>query len=179
MDEKRWFAVYTRPRWEKKVAELLDKKEIINYCPLNRVHKQWRDRKKVIHEPLFKSYVFVRVSAKEVTTVLETFGIVRFVTWLKKPAVIRDEEIQTIREFLCEHSNVQIEPIPFALNDSVRIIDGPLSNREGHIIGFNQSRVKVYLPSLGFIMSVEIDKAHVQLVKTFNLPTHSGNISTT
>ena len=57
-----WYAVYTKPRWEKKVADLLTKKQIENYCPLNRVLRQWSDRKKVILEPLFTSYVFVRIS---------------------------------------------------------------------------------------------------------------------
>jgi len=58
-DAKKWYAVYTRPRWEKKVSELVTKKKLTTYCPLNRVVKQWSDRKKVIFEPLFTSYVFV------------------------------------------------------------------------------------------------------------------------
>ena len=56
-----WFAVYTKPRWEKKVAAILEGKGIENYCPLNKVVKQWSDRKKIVLEPIFKSYVFVRV----------------------------------------------------------------------------------------------------------------------
>ena len=51
--EKKWYAVYTRPKWEKKVAELLSRKRIENYCPLNKSIKQWSDRKKTIFEPLF------------------------------------------------------------------------------------------------------------------------------
>ncbi|MBL0358846.1 MAG: UpxY family transcription antiterminator [Chitinophagaceae bacterium] len=53
--------MYTKPRWEKKVACLLDEKGIENYCPLNKVVKQWSDRKKVVLEPVFKSYVFVKI----------------------------------------------------------------------------------------------------------------------
>ncbi|MEI9958604.1 MAG: transcription termination/antitermination NusG family protein [Ferruginibacter sp.] len=56
-----WHAVYTKPRWEKKVAALLEARGIEYYCPLNKVVKQWSDRKKVVLEPLFKSYVFVHV----------------------------------------------------------------------------------------------------------------------
>jgi hypothetical protein len=51
--ETKWYAVYTRPRWEKKVAEILTDKKIENYCPLNKVVRQWSDRKKIVHEPLF------------------------------------------------------------------------------------------------------------------------------
>ena len=60
-DEKKWYVIYTRPRWEKKVASLLQAKAIEHYCPLNRVMKQWSDRKKIVLEPLFKGYIFVKV----------------------------------------------------------------------------------------------------------------------
>src|SRR5688500_10904022 len=104
--EKRWYAVYTRPRWEKKVAAALSKSEIENYCPLNKVERRWSDRKKIIEEPLFTSYVFVRASLKEQTVIRETDGIVNFVYWLGRPAVIRNEEIDLIKRFLNQHKNV-------------------------------------------------------------------------
>ncbi|MBP1652940.1 MAG: NusG antitermination factor, partial [Bacteroidetes bacterium] len=67
-----WYAVYTKPRWEKKVAESLIRKQVETYCPINRVTHQWSDRKKVVEEPLFKSYVFVRIPDTMKTTVRET-----------------------------------------------------------------------------------------------------------
>jgi Transcription termination factor nusG len=67
--EKKWFVLYTKPRWEKKIHQLLDAKEIENYCPLNKVSKKWSDRMKIVEEPLFKSYVFVKVSEEEQTKV--------------------------------------------------------------------------------------------------------------
>ena len=60
--QKKWFVVYTIPRWEKKVALLLQQKGIEHYCPLNKVTRQWSDRRKIVVEPLFKGYVFVKVS---------------------------------------------------------------------------------------------------------------------
>src|ERR1700759_2085013 len=56
---KNWYVVYTKPRWEKKVAKQLEQKKIEHYCPLNKVQRQWSDRKKIILEPLFSCYVFV------------------------------------------------------------------------------------------------------------------------
>ena len=99
-----WYAVYTKPRWEKKVAKLLDEKGIENYCPLNKVVKQWSDRKKVVMEPIFKSYVFVRVEDKEKFELKSISGILNFVHWLGKPAIVRDEDITTIRKFLNERA---------------------------------------------------------------------------
>ena len=74
-----WFAVYTKPRWEKKVARLLDEQGIENYCPLNKVVKQWSDRKKVVLEPLFKSYVFVRVAEEQKWELKKINGILNFI----------------------------------------------------------------------------------------------------
>src|ERR1700680_3793725 len=95
---KQWYAIYTRPRWEKKVTERLTRGKIETYCPLINVLKQWADRKKTILEPLFTSYVFVHISDTERILVKETDGIINFVHWLGKPAIVRDEEIEVIKK---------------------------------------------------------------------------------
>jgi len=97
---QKWYAIYTRPRWEKKVNGLLVQKGIEVYCPLNKVRRRWSDRIKTIEEPLFKSYVFVRISDEERTGVRMTNGVVNFVYWNGKPALIKEKEIQTIKLFL-------------------------------------------------------------------------------
>jgi transcription antitermination factor NusG len=69
---KKWFALYTKPRWEKKINTALLKKGIESWCPLQIIEKQWSDRKKIIEEPLFRSYVFVKISAEEKNNVLRS-----------------------------------------------------------------------------------------------------------
>src|SRR5882672_9281224 len=108
---KNWYAVYTRPKWEKKVAELLNRKNIDNYCPLQKSIRQWSDRKKTIFEPLFNSYVFVNVSETDHLRVKETDGILNFVYWLGKPAVVKGAEIEAIRALLFENQHVRLEKI--------------------------------------------------------------------
>ena len=66
---KNWYAVYTRPRAEKKVADALTKKKIENFSPINKVIRQWSDRKKIVYEPLFTSYVFIKVSELELSSI--------------------------------------------------------------------------------------------------------------
>ena len=100
--KKNWYAVYTKPRWEKKVAETLTNQKIHNYCPLNRVLRQWSDRKKFVYEPLFTSYVFVRVAERQLARLNQLDGILQVVYWLGKPAIIKEEEIEVIRQFLHE-----------------------------------------------------------------------------
>ncbi len=161
---KNWYAVYTKPKWEKKVAELLTKKNIINYCPVRKVNKQWADRKKIIDEPLFTSYVFVHVSAFEYVPTLETTGIFNFVQWLGKPAVIKSEEIDTIKHFLNEYQYVSVEKSIHS-HDKVRILQGPLMMLEGEVLEVKSKSVKVLLPSLGYHLIAEIEKTNIEKLK--------------
>lgn len=162
---KNWYAIYTKPRWEKKVNDLLVQQTITAYCPLNRVVRQWSDRKKVLHEPLFRGYVLVHVGANEMVKVKSTNGVISFVRWLGKPAVIRDEEIDTIRRFLNEHKSVGLEKAEVNVNDVVRIISGPLMEYEGSITAISKNKVKVYLPTLGYMMVVEVEKSNLEIVR--------------
>jgi transcription antitermination factor NusG len=166
--DKMWYAIYTKPRWEKKVASLLTRKNIENYCPLNKVQRQWSDRKKIVMEPLFQSYVFVNVSNLEQTLVRETSGVLNFVYWLQKPAVIREEEIEVIKRFLNEYHHVQVEKSTVNLNDKVRIIGGPLMMREGNVLEVKNKTVKVLLPTMGYTLVAEIEKINLEKVPVSN-----------
>src|SRR6476620_10072500 len=127
---KKWLAIYTRPRWEKKVSQLLIEKEVECYCPLNKVTRKWSDRMKVVEEPLFKSYVFVKVTDEDRTAVRMTPGVINFVYWEGKPAVIKEKEINAIKQFLNEYENVELKPIKLELNQRVKITKGPLMDQE-------------------------------------------------
>jgi transcription antitermination factor NusG len=161
---KKWYAVYTRPRWEKKVSDLLVRKHIENYCPLNKVVRQWADRKKIVLEPLFTSYVFVHTTPEEHLAIKQTDGILNFVFWLGQPAVIRDEEIDTIKQFLDEYQNVQLEKTNVNTHDRVRISSGPLMAQEGDVIEVRSKTVKVHLPCLGYVMTAEVAKTNVEVI---------------
>ena len=137
----------------------------MNYCPLNKVVRQWRDRKKIVLEPLFKSYVFIRISLKEHTEVLKTDGILNYVKWLNKPAVIRDEEIERIKEFLEEFRNVKVENTEIRVHDRVRISSGPLKEHEGDVVKVNGNTVKLYLPSLKIALYAEVEKSNIARIE--------------
>ena len=160
-----WYAVYTKPRWEKKVAQLLEEKGIVNYCPLNKVIKQWSDRKKLILEPLFKSYVFVRVEESAKWDLKKISGVLNFVYWLGKPAKIKDEEIETIRKFLNEFSDVKITELPsLQINSKVRVKQGVLMNYQGVLVEISGNRAKVNIQSMGVQLSAQFDKKNLELL---------------
>lgn len=156
-----WHAVYTKSRWEKKVADQLTKFEIENYCPLNKVVRQWSDRRKTVEEPLFTSYVFVKISTKDISKIRQVLGLVNFVYWLGRPAVIPEQEIIAIKEFLKNYKNVRVEPMHLATNDTVRILDGPFANIEADVISVGKKSIRVMLPSLRFYMTTEVEVSNV------------------
>jgi len=163
--ETKWYAVYTKSRWEKKVAEQLNNLNIENYCPLNKVVRKWSDRKKVIEEPLFTSYVFVKINEKQVNSLRCVFGLVNFVYWLGKPAVIQDAEIELIKTFLKNHNDVKIEQAHLNIHDKVRVIDGPFIDMEGNVVAVKKKFVKVLIPSLRFFMTAEIEVENIAKVQ--------------
>ncbi|MBJ6118237.1 UpxY family transcription antiterminator [Pontibacter sp. BT310] len=168
-----WYAVYTKPRWEKKVAETLQRMHIENYCPLNKVLRQWSDRKKTVHEPLFKSYVFVHITDRQLSDIRKVDGILNFVNWLGRPAVIKDQEIETIKHFLRDHQNVRLEKGHFSKHDEVRIISGSLTDKTGTVIEIKNHSVVVALPSLGYILLAEIEESDLEKAISPAVKSHS------
>jgi transcription antitermination factor NusG len=162
--ETKWYAVYTKSRWEKKVVEQLNKLSIENYCPLNRIVRQWSDRKKVVQEPLFTSYVFVKITDRQISELRAVFGVVNLVYWLGKPAVILDSEIEIIRQFLANHYNVKLERAPLHVHDKVKILTGPFMEMEGSVLSVKKHTLKVLLPSLRFFMTAEIEIENVSKI---------------
>lgn len=164
----KWHAIYTRPRWEKKVNRLLESKGIESYCPLNKVRRKWSDRIKTIEEPLFKSYVFVKISDQAKADVRLTDGVINFVYWNGKPAFIKEKEIQTIKRFLDEYDNVELVKIELKPEQRVRVTAGPLMDQEGKIIELKHKVAKVAIDSLGYMLVADIDKAKLASANNTN-----------
>jgi len=154
----KWYAIYTRPRWEKKVHNLLIQKGVECYCPLNKVRRKWSDRVKLVEEPLFKSYVFVKVNEEQRTPVRMTDGVINFVYWDGKPAIIKDKEIEAIRKFLNEYENVQLIKVDIQPNQKVKVMAGPFMDKEGQVIEVKSKSAKIIIESLGYLLLADIDK---------------------
>lgn len=162
---RKWYAVYTKPRWEKKAHAQLVEKGIECYCPLNKVHRKWSDRIKVVEEPLFKSYVFVRVNEEEKTPVRMVSGVVNFVYWQGKPALIRDKEILTIRKFLNDYDDVEVRQVDIAPDAVVVVKQGVLMGKKGTVKRVLRKKVEVLIESIGFTLTAYIDKSKVVVIE--------------
>ncbi len=160
-----WYAVYTKPRWEKKVSSILTDRGIENYCPLNRVTRQWSDRKKTVLEPLFKGYIFVCPGDKGKWDIKKTEGIINYVYWLGKPAMIREAEIENIRKFLQEFDDVEVTEPYAGENDRVMIRQGIMMDYKGIIIEVAGNKAKVQIESMGIQLTAVFERKNLLRVK--------------
>jgi transcription antitermination factor NusG len=164
-DKKKWWVVYTKPRWEKKVNQFLTEKGMESYCPLNKVRKKWSDRVKTVEEPLFKSYVFVRVTEEDQTKVRMTNGVVNFVYWLGKPAIVKDKEIEIIRKFLNEYENVLAQPLRLRPESKVRVQRGIFMDKEATVKRVLGNKVQVTIESIGYSLVAYLDKSNLAMIE--------------
>lgn len=146
--------------------QLLTEKGVESYCPLNKVRRRWSDRVKVVEEPLFKSYVFVKVNDEDRSDVRITPGVINFVYWQGKPAVIKEKEINVIKRFLDEYENVEVRPLEVKVNQRVKITTGPLMDQEGEVLEVKHKKAKVAIDSLGYILVASVEKTKLATVKT-------------
>ncbi|MBX3256826.1 MAG: UpxY family transcription antiterminator [Chitinophagaceae bacterium] len=150
-DKKTWYILYTQPRAEKKVAEVLGKRNIEYYMPVI-YSKQTNEKKKHFSENLFASYVFVHVSSAQLHSFKCISGMINFVYWLGSPAVVKNEEINAIKQFLAEYPQAWLEKTTVKTEDMVRISQGASIQKQGKIVQVAGNSVKLELPSLGYAL---------------------------
>jgi transcriptional antiterminator RfaH len=132
--EYKWYALYTKSRVEKKLAELLQREKIETYLPLIKKLKQWSDRKKWVEEPLFRSYVFVRISEKEYYTVLNLPGVVKYVSFEGIAASVPDWQIDALNKIVSGKMTYELSSDHFKKGDFITITSGALKGISGEII---------------------------------------------
>jgi transcription antitermination factor NusG len=157
-----WYALYTCPRHEKRVAEQIQQRRISCFLPLYRSVRRWKDRRKELELALFPGYVFVCMGWEKRLQVLELPGVVRVVSFNGQPATLRAEEIEELRQRLSVARGV--EPHPYLRKGRrVRVRSGPMQGLEGIVVR-RKDRCRVVF-SLDLIMrsvAVEIDEMDLE-----------------
>jgi transcription antitermination factor NusG len=129
-----WLAAYTKPRNEKKVYRRLVDAGIETFLPLQKRMKQWSDRKKLVEEPLLRSYIFVRITEKDYFRVLGTPGVVRYVSFEGKAAPIPDRQIDTLKMLIGEQVNIEVLEHDISPGEKVEIELGTMRGFEGELV---------------------------------------------
>lgn len=150
-----WYVVYTKPKWEKKVSDKLNELGIECYCPLVTRIRQWSDRKKKVEMPLFNSYVFVRLQDSDRKLVFQAAGIVRYLFWLGKPAIVRDDEIAIIKKSLASDNICDVLVSPRKKGDRIKLDSGVFTDQNAIVQEVSKTYYIVILESLGCVLKIK------------------------
>ncbi len=165
MQDKKWLAVYTRPRYEKKTAKVFNDHNINNYLPLIKTLRQWSDRKKWVEVPLFSSYIFVHITNQEYIKVLQVPGVVRFVCFEGVAVEIPEKQIENIKWVLS--TDVLAEPFEAHIpqGSHVEIIKGPLQGLKAEMINYNNKKIIIVrIDQLNKSFEIQIPASHVRVI---------------
>jgi transcription antitermination factor NusG len=162
----RWFALYTTPRHEKHVSEMLAQREIEAFLPLYRTTRQWKKSRPIVLElPLFPTYVFVRIARQARGAVLGIPGVLSILGSARESWPLPDLEIEAIRLGL---QMGKIEPHPYlTVGERVRIKAGVMTGVEGILVRKkNDLRVVLTLDAIMRSVAVEVDADDVEPADT-------------
>ena len=140
-----WYAVQTRARNEKAIAERLKEQGVTTFLPLISEVRRWSDRKKKVEVPLFSCYVFVKLAAanyNERMLVYRTSGVFRIISVHGELVPIPDEQIDALRTVITQ--KVPWSEHPFLkIGQRVRIRGGSLEGVEGVLQSLNGDRTLI------------------------------------
>ena len=166
-DNPNWLVLYTRSKWEKKVDQLLKDQNIKSYCPLVKTSKKWVDRRKTVEIPLFNSYLFVHANIRDLEQILQTTGVVTYVRFCGKPAVVRDSEMEDIRSIVNRYSDIEAVPLnDFQAGDKVLIKDGLLAAHTGQVQQVKGKSIVMIIESMNCALTVKIDSQLLSVPRT-------------
>ncbi len=152
---KKWFVLYTKPNQEIKVVDDLNRMGIQCYCPTTKVIKQYSDRKKKVLKPLMPSYVLVFIDEINRNDVFSVSGVVRYLFWLGKPAIIRESEVELMKRYL-KGVYESVSLANFTKGQLYRISEGILSGKTGRVIETQKNKIKLELQSLGMVVTLKL-----------------------
>ena len=161
-----WYVIYTKSRFEKRVSEKLSALGLVVYCPLLKTKRRWSDRWKWVEEPLFRSYCFVYLIDADRDQVFDVPGVVRYLYHCGKPAVVREKEIELLRDWLNEYTHESIEATEYQAMDKVILRTGVLMDQKAEVIFSGGNYLTLKLQGLGMQIRVDLRKNIVEKLAT-------------
>ena len=152
-EKENWYVLYTKPRKEKKVILNLTELGIKAYCPMIKTVRQWSDRKKKISTPLIPSCIFIYCKESERDQVFHVSGVSHYLFWLGKPAIVKNAEIETMKEWLdSDMSEAQVDELKAG---ETYVVQNPaFKGQEGVINEVSKNRIQLILKELGIKITI-------------------------
>lgn len=171
-----WYALYTRPQKERKVALALSKKGIENFCPIISTTDSKFNGKKDGFEPLLNSYVFVYMFESELHKLTSIPGVSSIVYYKSSPAVINSKELDIMKQLTATYSSIKLEKTAVDLNGTVRLVGEPVVAYGENSVSLRHQSLKIYFPSLGFTMTAERSRPKEDLIFKQSREQQSGSL---
>jgi len=150
-----WYVLYTAPRAEKQVEQRLKANGVEVYLPLHYTPRKWSDRVKMVEVPLFSSYIFVKTTDEVLRTLLKTNGVSRIVFYNSSPAVVREAEIDAIKEFV---DAARGKECSFIVDEEVLVACGPLKSLSGKVCKVLKKWVVLHIEQIGLTVTLNQDQ---------------------
>ena len=147
--KSKWHVLYTKPRHEIKTLERLVQNGFEVYCPMKTTLKQWSDRKKKVSEPLLPSYIFIKITEKERPAPLKDPSVLNYIFWLGKPAIIRDDEIDTLKGFISKDKAQEFEVRKLKIGSEIVINTGLIKSEDAIVKSVSNNHLTAELKELG------------------------------
>jgi transcription antitermination factor NusG len=148
-----WNVIYTKSRSEKKVEERLKNIGIEAYCPVRTEVKFWSDRKKSILVPVLPSMVLVKIDKNKRNQVFDIPGVVRYMFWLKKHAVVRDSEVDSLKLLLKSNNIIEQNVTSYNVGNEIKI--SSFKDQIGIIKKISKNQIWVVLKQLGYVIKLK------------------------
>ncbi|HID87282.1 MAG TPA: hypothetical protein EYP55_07870 [Anaerolineae bacterium] len=161
---ERWYALFTKPRMEQQVGDLLKSKGVETYVPTVKVARR---RRPAVERAFFPRYMFARLDLEAVglSAIRWTPGVTCIVSFGGRPAVVPDEVVELIKRRLAEIKE-EGYGARFRTGDRVRIREGPLRDLEGIFDRAlsGEDRVRVLIDLLGRLTACEVEARNLEKV---------------
>ncbi len=159
VDEKRWFALYTKYKCEKYVADHLVKKNIESYVPVIIKTRKYARKVKHFQVPLINCYVFVRIDKSQYLPALETEFAMKFLRQGKDLLAIPSAEMDLLMRVAGDVSEAhETNDHSFETGEDVEVVSGHLTGMQGKIISkAGKKNFVIALETIGFQLMINID----------------------
>ena len=150
-----WYVLCTKPGSEIKTVALLTSIGVIAFCPTYKYLKQYSDRKKKIEKPLISSYVFVKSNEKDRAKVFSIMNVKRYLFWMGKPAIVREEEIESLKKGVNSFDNM-LQISELSKGNTIKIPNGLFKGINGEVFSISRNKIKLKLASVGLFMTTTL-----------------------
>ena len=158
---RRWCALHTRARHEKKVVAACQRLAVPAYLPLRISRTVSGGKVNTFHVPMFAGYVFAALRPGEISELKRTNSVAHKIDAEDEPGLIRDLS----GVYAVEQAQLELELSPtFHRGQKVLVTTGPLAGIEGRVVRHkNRTRLQVEVAAIHQAILVEVAESAVVL----------------